>query len=244
MRLQPMLSATQLDPAFGGLLHQSPHLQWAAIQGLPKAIRTPFGRFLLAWSVYNFGVAAFFAYYPLIMREVYGISPAITASAYAIAAGIGIFLFVGASRMAIRYGSRAVFQIGLALRLIGFGLLGFAMVAMSPGAIFVALFGFVLVMLAWPVLSVSGTALAARLTPVGEGAAIGLLGASGALATVAGIFASGPLVHAFGYGTVLPLAIAGLAVAELLMIGRRDPEAEIPPAMLTRGDLTDGHLQG
>jgi hypothetical protein len=58
---------------------------------------------------------------------------------------------------------------------------------------------------------------------------------------VAGTFESGPLVHAFGHGIVLPLAIAGLAVAELLMIGRLDPEAEIPPAMPTRGDLAEGH---
>lgn len=217
--VQPLLGSIQLDPVFGGLLGHSHHLQWAAVRGLPRAVRGPFGRFLLAWSAYNFGVAAFFAYYPLVMRQSYGIPPAVTAVAYAVAAGIGIFLFIGASSMAVSYGARAVFRGGLALRLVGFGFLGLPFVIAVPGTTFVALLGFLLAMLAWPVLSVSGTALAARLTPIGEGAAIGLLGATGALATVIGTFASGPLVHAFGYGIVLLLAVAGLAAAELLMLG-------------------------
>ena len=42
----------------------------------------------------------------------------------------------------------------------------------------------------------------------------------------------------------LSAAIAGLACAELLMIGQGDPEAEISQAMPTRGDLANGHLQG
>ena len=50
-----------------------------------------------------------------------------------------------------------------------------------PGVAFIAMVGFLLVMLARPVMSVSGTAVAARLTPIGEGAAIGLLSATGGL---------------------------------------------------------------
>lgn len=244
LRLQPLLRPTQLGPALGGLLQQSHHLQWAALRSLPKALRAPFGRFLLAWAAYNFGVAAFFAYYPLVMRQLYGIPPTVTAVAYAAAAGIGIFLFVAASKLAIRYGSRAVFQSGLALRLFGFLLLGVPLIMALPETTPTALLGFLLAMLAWPVLSVSGTALAASLTPIGEGAAIGLLGASSALATVVGTFASGPLVHAFGYGIVLPLAIAGLAVAELLMLGGRSRPGEVTPTGQKPGDTAGGFTQG
>lgn len=219
MPVQPLLPSAQLDPALGGLLKHSHHLQKAALQGLRKGVHGAFCRFLLAWSAYNFGVAGFFAYYPLVMRESYGSPPVITAIAYAAAAGVGIFLFVATGRLAIRYGCASVFQAGLALRLLGFALLGVPFVIAIPGATVLALAGFVLAMLAWPVLSVSGTSLAARLTPIGEGAAIGLLGATGALATVAGTFVSGPLVHAFGYGVVLPLSVIGMAAAELLMLG-------------------------
>jgi predicted MFS family arabinose efflux permease len=85
----------------------------------------------------------------------------------------------------------------------------------------IALAGFVLVVLAWPVISVAGTTLAARLTPIGEGAAIGLLSAIGALATVLGTFAGGPLVRGLGYGVLPVMALVGLALAEFIMFRHR-----------------------
>jgi MFS family permease len=223
VRLQPLLQTVQVAPSLGGLLHHSHHLQWEGLRKLPNVVRSPFGRFLLAWSAYNVGVAAFFAYYPLMMRESYGVPPEVTALVYAIAAGIGVFLFVLAARVAARHGSRIVFQAGLAVRIVGFLLLALPFVLVLPGKAFVALSGFLLAMLAWPVLSVSGTALAARLTPIGEGAAIGLLSAAGALATVLGTFAGGPLVREFGYSVVPWLAIGGLAIAEAITFGHSEP---------------------
>lgn len=216
------LAAVQLNSAVGGLLQHSHHLQCAALRGLRSGLRGAFSRFLLSWSAYNFGVAAFFAYYPLVMRQSYGIPPAITALTYAVAAGISIFLFIAASQLAVRYGARLVFLTGLMMRMLGFLLLGAPFAVAVPRAAQIALLGFLLAMLAWPVLSVSGTALAARLTPISEGAAIGLLGTSTALATVVGTFTSGPLVHRFGYGVVAPLAIVGLAAAVLLMLPDED----------------------
>ena len=87
--------------------------------------------------------------------------------------------------------------------------------------LFVAMLGFVLIMIAWPVLSVSSTGLAARLTPFGEGAAMGLLAATNALATVAGTFLGGPVVEALGYRIVPLIALAGLVGAELLVRSER-----------------------
>jgi MFS family permease len=232
MRMLPLLHSTQLGPGFGGLLHHSHHQQWAAVRGLSKAMSGPFGRLLLAWAAYNFGVAGFFAYFPLMMRQSYGVPPAVTAATYAVAAGVGIFLFLAAGRLAVSHGSRIVFQAGLSLRLVGFLLLALPFVVALPDAasIGIALFAFMLAMMAWPVLSVSGTALTARLTPIGEGAAMGLLNASGALATVIGTFASGPLVHMWGYVSLPMLAVAGLAVAEFLMLGDADPLQQVDPA--------------
>lgn len=221
--LQPMLRSTQLGPALGGLLPHSHHLQWSALRALRRALRAPFGRFLLAWASYNFGVAAFFAYYPLMMLRSYGVPTPVTAFAYAAATGIGIFLFLGASRLAARFGASRVFQSGLALRILGFLLLTLPFVYRVPGTFGIGLLGFMLAMLAWPVLSVSGTALAARLTHVGEGAAIGLLNASGALATVVGTFIGGPLVREFGFIAAPLLALVGLGFAALLMVGNAPP---------------------
>jgi MFS family permease len=227
--LQPLLRTIQIGPLLGGLLHHSHHLQWEGIRGLPHVVGSPFGRFLLAWFAYNAGVAAYFAYYPLMMSKSYGVPPEVTALAYSVAAGIGVFLFIAAARLSMRHGSQVVFQVGLALRLLGFGLLALPFALVLPSRAFIALFGLLLAMLAWPVLSVAGTALAARLTPISEGAAIGLLSATGALATVLGTFAGGPLVHNFGYGIVPWLAIGGLGVAEAITFTRsyspstRDP---------------------
>jgi MFS family permease len=219
---RPLLRSLEIGPALGGLVRHSHHLQWAALRGARQALGGAFGRVLLAWFAYNFGVAAFFAYYPLMMRRSFGIPPEVTALAYAVAAGIGVFLFVASSQFAVRYGARAVFRSGIGMRLGGFVLLGVPFVLPLPATNFVALIGFLLITLAWPVISVSGTALAARLTPISEGAAIGLLSASGALATVAGTFCGGPLVHAFGFGVVPVLALAGLIGAELTMTDRND----------------------
>lgn len=76
-------------------------------------------------------------------------------------------------------------------------------------------------MLAWPVLSVSGTGLAERLTPIGEGAAMGPLAACNALATVFGTFLGGPVVEESGYKAVPMMARAGFAGAEILVCTAR-----------------------
>jgi MFS family permease len=110
--LQQLLRPVQVGPGLGGLLPHSHHLQWAALSALPHALSGRFGRFLLAWAVYNFGVAAFFAYYPLMMRHSFGIPPQVTADTYAVAAGIGVALFVVTSRLSARHGAGAVFRGG------------------------------------------------------------------------------------------------------------------------------------
>lgn len=194
----------------GGLLRHSHHLNLAALRSLGTLVRTPFGRFLASWFLLSFGVAGFFAYFPLLMRSSYSVPPALTSLTYALAAAVGIALFVLASRWAASAGATRVYLAGVVLRVAGFGLLlalNFVPLA-AAGAI--ALAGFAAIVLAWPILSVAGTDLAARLAPMGEGAAMGLFNASQALATVFGTFAAGPLVHVFGYGIVPALALAGL----------------------------------
>jgi predicted MFS family arabinose efflux permease len=201
----------------GGLLQHSHHLHRAALGSLAFPLGGGFARFLLAWASLNLGVAPFFAYYPLFMKKSYGIAPTSTAFLYALAAAVGIGLFVLAGRVAKQRGSRLVFKVGLALRMAGFSILGVLTLMPLSGKVVFAMLGFALVMLAWPVLSVSGTGLAARLTPIGEGAAMGLLAASNAVATVLGTFLGGPLVEAFGYKIVPLIAVAALAGAEILM---------------------------
>lgn len=220
----PRLAWADLIRAFpgstlGGPLLHSHHLNRAALARLPRHLSGPFGRFLMAWGLWNFGTAPFFAYYPLLMRAIYAVPPAATALVYALAAGIGILLFVLAGHAAEKHGDHRLFQAGLLFRLAGFILLAILAAASLPGRGPLALLALALVVLAWPILSVSGTGLAADLAPAGKGAAMGLLGATGALATVLGTFLGGWLVEAFGYDIMLLVAAAGLAGAAVL-IGR------------------------
>ena len=221
MRLPPLawsrlMGGFHSGPPLGGLLHHSHHLQGEGLSRLRKSLGGEFGRFLSAWAALNFGVAPFFAYYPLMMNDSYSIVPTTTALLYALAAAVGIGLFVLAGRMAQQHGARLVFRLGLAVRIAGFGVLGALALLSFSAAPTVAMLGFILVVLAWPVLSVSGTGLAASLTLVGEGAAMGLLAASSAVATLLGTLLAGPLVRALGYRVVPPIAIVGLLSAAIL----------------------------
>ena len=210
------------------------HLILPGLRALPQAVGTPFGRFLLSWFVLALAVAAFFSFFPLMLSESYAIPARMTAIIYAVASAVGIALYVLASRLTERYGPGGVYCSGLGVRIIGFGLLLVPfLLSMENRSLFGAV-GFSLIVIAWPVLSVSGTDLAARLTPFSEGAAVGLLNAALALATAVGIVFSGPLVANWGYKTIPATALAGLAAS--LWLGfenwtesRRGPRLPGPP---------------
>jgi MFS family permease len=198
-------------------------LNWQGMRQLPRAVGTPFGRFLLSWSVLAFAVASFFSYFPLMLAKGYGIAVHASAAIYALAAALSIGLYVLASRLACRYGPRRIYRAGLLLRLGGFALLlvPFLTSMASQGEMLLGGGGFLVIVVAWPLLSVSGTDLAARLTPFSEGAAVGLLNAGLALATAIGTIISGPLIHHWGYATVPVMALAGLLTSLLLDPGER-----------------------
>ena len=219
------------SPGLGTLPHQAHRLSWAALARVPEVARHPFGRFLLSWFAYNLGTAAFFAYFPLLMRRGFGIEPSLTAAGYAVSATLGTALFVLAGGWAGRYGDRFLYLVALAVRLAGFVLLGAMTLFAVPGRTGLALLGFGMITLAWPLLSVAGTGLAARLTPIGEGAAIGLLSAAGALATVVGTVVAGPAVREFGYSVALVAGVVGIVVSAAIARGGLPPADPVVPAV-------------
>ena len=197
------------------------HLNLPGLRGLPQAVGTPFGRFLLSWFVLALAVAAFFSYFPLMLSESYDIAARATAMIYAVTSAVGIALYVLTSRLTARYGADRVYCSGLALRMVGFVfLLAPFLIPLESRSVFGAA-GFSLIVIAWPLLSVSGTDLGARLTPFSEGAAVGLLNAALALATALGIVLSGPLVAHWGYETIPATALAGLLLSLWLAINTR-----------------------
>jgi MFS family permease len=72
--------------------------------------------------------------------------------------------------------------------------------------------------------------------PIGEGAAMGLLAASSAIATLSGTILTGPLVEVFGYRLIPPIAIIGLLSAVVLM-GRPRVIAEAAGGVTVQASL-------
>jgi len=206
------------------------HVNFPGLRGLSQALGTPFGRFLLSWFVLAFAVASFFSYFPLMLSESYNIAARATAIIYAVTSAIGIALYIVSGHLTARYGAGRIYSSGLAVRIAGFIVLLAPFLISLENRSLIGAVGFSLIVIAWPLLSVSGTDLGARLTPLSEGAAVGLLNAALALATAVGIVLSGPVVAHWGYGTIPATALVGLAAALFLASGtlsqsRRTPDA-------------------
>ena len=123
------------------------------------------------------------------------------------------FIIVAAKRARqLRGGARPVLQVGLAARTIAIAILAVAFLSGIAG-VPLALAGFVVLVMAWPLLGVSGTALAALLAPAEKGEALGLFNASSSLAGAVGAFLGGWATETVGYGTVclVGAVVVGLA---------------------------------
>lgn len=208
----------------GGLLRFSHHLSLRGAHRLGDVMHTRFGRFLLSWFAVAFGIAAFFAYFPVAMQKAYSVAPALTSSVYAMTAAIALVLYSVGGQLSGRFGAGRVYRWSLMLRFLGFGLLLLVFFLPIPKTL-TALAGFVLIIIAWPLQSISGTTLTARLTPVSQGAAMGLFNASGAVATVVGTFLGGPLVQFIGYPSLSAMALVGILIGWLMGHGLQAPDA-------------------
>ena len=204
------------------------HITPEALRQLGPALLSPFGLFLMVWLLSFGGSATMFSLYPVLMHETYGISPAVSSVGFAVAAGFGLVLYSPAGRWSEGFGPSRVLQSALGVRVLAFiGLFALG-VAPSGSLGWLALPAFAIVVLSWSLLSVSGTALTARLSPVGEGIGMGLFNAATALASVIGAVAGGLVAGTTGYATVLALAAVGNGLGLLLSIMVR-PEAQHGP---------------
>jgi predicted MFS family arabinose efflux permease len=87
------------------------------------------------------------------------------------------------------------------------------------GRVPLALAGFVVLVLAWPLLGVSGTALTAQLAPGEKGEALGLFNACSSLAGAVGAFVGGWAMDLVGYGALCMAGAVVVGLAALLSGG-------------------------
>lgn len=120
-------------------------------------------------------------------------------------------------------------QAGLIIRLAAFAglfLLGLFPTSVSGTA---ALVAFLLIVVAWSLLSVAGTALTASLASQNEGEGLGLFNATGSIAGVIGSIAGGWIAAQWGSGAVAMLGVAGVSIGFIILRGiGPSPRTETP----------------
>jgi MFS family permease len=214
----------------GGMLKHFHLLNIAGLKSIPRLLPTRFGRFLISWFFLFLGVSGFFAYFPIFLKQSFGVRPATTSLTYAVAAGAGIALYNLAGIWAQKSGAQKIYFYGRMLRFSGFVLLLVPLLIHKlPGADLLALLGFAAVVLAWPVLSVTGTELTSELSPISQGAAQGLNNAANAVGTVMGTYLAGWLVHVAGYQSIPIMALIGLTLSVFVDTSFHPAKPKIQP---------------
>ena len=203
------------------------HVNFEALVSQVRSLVLPFGIFLFGWFMSYGGVAAFFSLFPVLMKQVYGVDPSTGSIAFAAAATAGLFLYAPAGTLSRKYGALAVFRWALVIRVLAFLALltiGFANNG-AGGVLAIISFGFVV--MAWSILSVTGTQITAQFSEEHEGEGLGLFNASTGLAGFLGAVIGGWSAGMWGYKVVPALGVGGVAVG-MLMSGKVKPPASKP----------------
>ena len=200
---------------------------WQGLAKLRRELEMPFARLQIVWFVAFVAIGAVLTMFPLALIRAFGVSDAVPATSYAFAAAGSLTIYPLAASIAQRHGARVVLRAGFAVRAAAIAILTVSFLT-SMGGVAVALTGFVVLVLAWPLLGVSGTALVAELARGEKGEALGLFNASSSLAGAVGAFLGGWAMEIAGYGTVCMVAVILVGLATLCSNGRNarpDPPA-------------------
>ena len=189
-------------------------VSWRGLCTLVRELEMPFARLLAIWFVAFVAISAVLTMLPLAVIRGFGVAAGLPATTYAFAATLSLAMYPLAAGIAKRRGARPVLRAGFAGRAIAIAIIAAAFVS-GARTVAPALAGFVVLVIAWPLLGVSGTALAAQLAPGEKGEALGLFNASSSLAGAVGAFVGGWAMEAVGYGTVCVIAAVVVAIAAL-----------------------------
>ena len=216
---QPGLEPVHVHPArhtegvFSSPQRLFHHPKLAGTKNRKLSLRSHFGLFLVIWLMAFAGPAALFSQYPILMQKLFGVTPATASIAFAVIAGLGLTLYTPAGRWSEHYGAGRILRVSLGLRLVALaGMLWLALMPASGIAGLLALLAFAFVVWAWSLMNVSGTALAASLSPVGEGEGMGIFNATTASAGVIGAVLGGWAAVVWGYGSIVTVGLIGVTL--------------------------------
>ena len=199
------------------------HLTVDTAANLGKLLASPFGLFLAVWVLTFGGTAAVFSLYPVLMQNLFHIAPNLSSTVFAVAAALGLLLYSPAGSWSHAMGARRVLRVGFGIRLFAILLILVLGIFQVSSLGWAALLGFCLIVLAWSLLSVSSTALAAELSPSGEGTGLGIFNASTALAGMLGSILGGWIASQAGFLAAVIFSTGGilLGLALFLLAGRK-----------------------
>ena len=228
MPRRPVLSrpAHRAEWPAGSPQHLYHHPTMQSLRTFFTPFRASFALFLLAWLFSFSGSAAFFSFYPVVMQKAYGVLPGLSSTGYALAAGLGLLLYAPAGRWSGRRGPLAVLRDALVLRIAAFAALTLLAVISLPGRGWFSMLSFLLVVLAWSLLSVSSTALVADLSPGNEGEGMGVFNAATALSGVIGAVLGGWAADRWGYAAIPVVGIIGVGAGLIVLVSTR-PSASL-----------------
>jgi MFS family permease len=219
----PRATATAHPPVGGEGWACSPqrlfHLPtWGGLRKLVRELEMPLARLLIVWFVAFVAISAVLTMFPLALIQKFGVSVGLPATTYAFAAAASLGVYPLAANVTRQRGGQVVLGAGFAARTVAIGILAVAF--LSPiGGVPLILAGFVILVMAWPPLGVSGTALTAELAPGEKGEALGLFNAASSLASAVGALLGGWGMEVAGYGTVCAAAAVFVGLAALSSVG-------------------------
>jgi MFS transporter, DHA1 family, tetracycline resistance protein len=174
---------------------------------------------MLIWLLTNISRGLVYDLFPLMMRNLFGIHPGISALYYAVAAGICVFLYTPAGKLGSRYGTNTIALCGVVMTFISILLMAFFSMFTNHFVIwFLAPLSFMILPCSWAPLIVAGTALTSELATMENGSALGLFNSAYAIGVVLSAFIAGAMAMSFGYQAILILAAIIAFVCVLLFI--------------------------
>ena len=206
-----------------GHLEPSPSQYYHSARNLMRhfnVIRhTAFEQVMGVWFACVAGVSAIYTLYPAMMQDLFGIGRDLIGLSFAVPMGLSVLLYTQAGRWTHQFGPIRVLKRFMKMRLTVFIVFFLLEVLTFGGRVYLILMTFLCVVLCWPFIIVSVTALTAALSPCGEGEGMGIFCAVFATACLTGSALGGWLAAQWGYHAAVVMAVSTEAVG-LALIGK------------------------
>jgi MFS family permease len=206
--VKPMVGG---DAGVSGPHHRGHHVSWQELRAYIAVVNRPLRWFLLIWLIAYPAMNGFATLFPVAMTREYGMHPILPSITYAIGVAASLLLYSPVGAATRRVGEWRMLLNGFALRLV----LLAALAVLNIG--WLALVGFALIQVVWPLLAVATNALAVRLAPSARGESVGLFNAATSLAAAVGSALAGVIFGAAGFAGLAAVAFVVVAAASVLI---------------------------